>query len=142
MKLIKAGDRAKMTVTVLSVNGEQLSEDNTIGLEVNASNPKENSHDSLEDFLSHEIVGLKTGEEKTFDIDSNLMFPPYDDNLITEIKRSEIPQKIEKGNILETDDGLFGEVIEIDDEVIVADFNHPFSGTQLNIHLKIQSINS
>ncbi len=70
----------------------------------------------------------------------------YDEELVAEVERSEFPKdvNISIGMKFETQgpdgDPVLVEVIEVDDQKIVVDGNHPLAGIDLHFQLEVKSI--
>ncbi len=89
------------------------------------------------------LIGMKVGEKKTINLQSEEAFGPYMEELITTIDKSELPSnlEIEKGQQLQIQqpDGqtILVKVIDMTDKEVTFDANHPLAGKDIefDIHL-------
>jgi peptidylprolyl isomerase len=91
------------------------------------------------------ITGMNVGEKKTIRIPSNEAYGDYDDALVIQMNREELPAlNYELGTelVMQQPSGRSIPVIVIDanDESIVLDANHPLAGEALTFELELVSI--
>ncbi|MEO8874337.1 MAG: FKBP-type peptidyl-prolyl cis-trans isomerase [Polyangiaceae bacterium] len=90
------------------------------------------------------LIGLKQGDEKTIVVPANLGFGERDEELMLEIEREEFPEQIVAGDefIAEAEDGdeVTMRVIEVRDDAVIVDANHPFAGQTLHYQVKVQEV--
>ena len=93
-----------------------------------------------------EIMGMTTGETKTFKVSVDDAYGPYYNELIKEVDRSEFPAdfKFEAGQQLEIPgpDGQSGlvKVLKVSDETLIFDTNHPLAGKELTIDIQLLEV--
>ncbi|KKM61916.1 MAG: FKBP-type 16 kDa peptidyl-prolyl cis-trans isomerase [Candidatus Anoxychlamydiales bacterium] len=89
------------------------------------------------------LIGMKAGEKKIINLQSDDAFGPYVEELITTVDKSELPSnlEIEKDQQLQIQqpDGqiILVKVIDMTDKDITFDANHPLAGKDIefDIHL-------
>ncbi|MGD8534342.1 MAG: peptidylprolyl isomerase [Candidatus Aminicenantes bacterium] len=92
------------------------------------------------------VVGLKIGEKKTVTIPANDAYGSYDENLLIEIPKKNVPEGItpEVGMRLQlvNQQGQAAHVVvtEILDETVRLDANHPLAGKTLVFDLEVLEI--
>jgi FKBP-type peptidyl-prolyl cis-trans isomerase SlpA len=92
------------------------------------------------------LIDMKLNEKKTITIAKEDAYGAVIDNLKQEIKRSELPEdvipKIGMGLVSKSPDGKETSlhVIELKDESVVLDGNHPLAGKDLIFDLQVVSI--
>lgn len=95
------------------------------------------------------VIGMKEGETKTFTISSEAGHGPHNPDLIHTINKKGLKNSsaIKPGMILGMDMEKDGQthkvpatVVEVNDEQITVDFNHPLAGRTLTYNLTLQSI--
>jgi peptidylprolyl isomerase len=96
--------------------------------------------------LEEALVGLAPGEEKTVKIAADEAYGPYDEELLLVVGRGEFPPDFtpEVGQTLEITDEE-GEsypvtVVEVADEEVTLDANHPLAGEDLTFDLRLLEI--
>ncbi len=137
---ITDGVVVSMTYT-LTVDGEEVG---TAG----ADDPLEYLHgaDNIVPGLEAALVGKQVGDKVHVVVPPADAYGDYDDDEIDEFDLDEIPggENLEAGMIVEVedDDGYvyIGTVMEIEDEVVVVDFNPPLAGKTLTFDVQVLSI--
>ena len=96
--------------------------------------------------LESALVGLGAGDEREIIVLAEAGYGEYDEELVLEVDRSELPDpsKVEVGDefVAESPDGdeIAMTVVEIKDEVIVVDANHPLAGMALRYQVKVRDV--
>ena len=94
------------------------------------------------------LIGLKVGDEQTIDIGPDLAFGFVDETLFRSIARIEFDPDIdlEHGLIIEfaTEDGdtLPGTIVDLNDDEVRIDLNHPLAGQTVRYSVKIVAIDN
>lgn len=95
--------------------------------------------------LEKELVGLKAGDKKTVKVSSDEAYGPKNDQAIQEVPKDQFPQDVElkpgaqlmaqgpQGPIMLT-------VVEVKEEVVIVDFNHPLAGKDLTFEVEIVEV--
>jgi FKBP-type peptidyl-prolyl cis-trans isomerase SlpA len=89
------------------------------------------------------LIDMTIGENKTIDINPTEAYGEYNDELIVEVPKNNVPENVEVGMMLQTF-GPMGpsivKVLEIKDEVVVLDANHPLAGKKLIFELEVVGV--
>jgi FKBP-type peptidyl-prolyl cis-trans isomerase 2 len=89
------------------------------------------------------LVGMETGDKKTIEIDPREAYGERDENLIVDIEKTKVPENVEAGMMLQTF-GPMGpsivKVLEVKDEHVTIDANHPLAGKKLIFDLEVLNI--
>jgi FKBP-type peptidyl-prolyl cis-trans isomerase 2 len=89
------------------------------------------------------LIDMGIGENKTIEINPTDAYGEYDESLIIEVDKGQVPENVEVGMMLQTF-GPMGpsvvKVLEIKDEVVVIDVNHPLAGKKLTFELEVVGV--
>jgi len=91
------------------------------------------------------VIGMKKGEEKTINIKPEDAYGPQNAQLTKKIPKSQLPQDQEPkpGMVLgiQTPDGqqIPARIVQVSEEDITIDLNHPLAGKTLTFKIKIVS---
>jgi FKBP-type peptidyl-prolyl cis-trans isomerase 2 len=94
------------------------------------------------------IIGMSPGESKIFEIPAEEAFGPYRDELVIEIERTRLPQNMEleigQQLLLRDPNGQAFRVtvIDISDDTVTLDANHPLAGEDLIFEVQLLEIGS
>ena len=102
-------------------------------------------HGNIIPGLESELAGMKAGDSKEVTVDPANGYGELDDEAFQEVARSEFPDEIkpELGMELQMRQGeqiIEATVVEIGDEIVKLDFNHPLAGKTLNFSVKIADL--
>lgn len=103
-------------------------------------------HGNIITGLEEQIYGMAIGENRKVTVTAENGYGIFDPEQIIEIPRDEFPEEIplELGVELEMkdEDGdtLFARIAEVEDEVVVLDFNHPLAGQDLHFDVTVVGI--
>ena len=92
------------------------------------------------------VIGMKTGEEKEFSIEPKDAYGEVKPELKQEIPRSNLPKdqepKVGMVLMLSAPNGqqMPSQIVEVNDEKVVIDINHPLAGKKLIFNIKIVEI--
>jgi FKBP-type peptidyl-prolyl cis-trans isomerase SlpA len=92
------------------------------------------------------LFGLSTGDEAVLEIDPEQGFGPHNPNNIQRFSKGDFTDdvQLEPGLMLSFADAsqaeLPGVVVEVDDEHVMVDFNHPLAGHQITFAVKILDV--
>ncbi len=92
------------------------------------------------------VIGMNENEEKNIHIDVKDAYGPKNENLIQKIPKDKLPKEPEakKGMVLAltTSEGqkIPAKIIEVSEQDITIDMNHPLAGKNLNFRIKIIGI--
>jgi len=96
--------------------------------------------------LEAALVGLKKGEAKKVVVSPEEGFGDRDDELLLEVDKSDFPKpdKVKVGDefIAESPDGdeVPMRVVEVKDDSVVVDANHPLAGMTLHYEVEVQEV--
>lgn len=92
------------------------------------------------------LIGMKVGEKKTLVISPEDAFGEYNPELVFSVDRGELPDEItpEVGMELEVtgedDDVYFVTIVEVTDDEVSMDSNHPLAGEELTYEFELVEI--
>jgi len=93
--------------------------------------------------LEAALAGLRAGDERDIVVPAEAAYGGYDEDLLLELDRAEFPDPSSLGVgdefVAESPDGedLEMSVVEVKDDVVVVDANHPLAGMTLCYHVKV-----
>jgi FKBP-type peptidyl-prolyl cis-trans isomerase SlyD len=96
--------------------------------------------------LEAALAGMKTGESKEIVVPAEEGFGERDDELMLEIDRAEFPdpKAVKEGDefVAESPDGdeVVMRVVEVKDDAVMVDANHPLAGVTLHYSVKVREI--
>ena len=96
--------------------------------------------------LEAALVGLRVGDERRVRVPAEEGYGEYDEDLVMEVERSELPDpgQITVGDelVAESPDGdeIAMSVLEVRDKVVVVDANHPLAGMALSYRVTVRDI--
>ena len=89
------------------------------------------------------LVDMLEGDKKTIEIDSVDAYGDHVEDMIIEVTKDKVPEGVEVGQVLQTSGPMgpsFVKVMEVIDEVVVIDANHPLAGKKLIFDLEVVGI--
>ncbi len=96
--------------------------------------------------LEAALVGLAAGDEREVVVPAASGYGERDDELVLELDRAEFPDpaKVKVGDefVAESPDGdeMAMEVVEVKDDLVIVDANHPLAGVTLHYQVKVRSV--
>jgi FKBP-type peptidyl-prolyl cis-trans isomerase SlyD len=96
--------------------------------------------------LESALCGMSAGDERDVIVPAEAGYGEYDDELVLEIDRNELPDpaRVNVGDelVAESPDGgeLTLTVIDVHEGMVVVDANHPLAGMTLRYHLKVREV--
>jgi peptidylprolyl isomerase len=96
--------------------------------------------------LDEAIIGMEAGEKKDISISSDNAYGNYEEKLLIDIPKDKLPKDIkpEKDKLLNLVDKqgrtIPAKVMEIKDNSIVVDANHPLAGQDLDFEIELVEI--
>ena len=86
------------------------------------------------------LIGMEMGEKKTIEIEPEDGYGQVRQDLTNEIPKSQVPEGVKLNDML-TGEGPMGpinvKVVEINEETVVIDANHPLAGKKLIFELEV-----
>ena len=89
------------------------------------------------------LIDMEVGEKKTVEINPEEAYGHPNDQMVNEVPRTQVPEGVQSGEMLQamTPQGPVNvKVLEVKDDVVILDANHPLSGKKLIFDLEIVSI--
>jgi FKBP-type peptidyl-prolyl cis-trans isomerase SlpA len=89
------------------------------------------------------LIDMSTGDKKTVEIESVDAYGEYNDYMVQEVPKEQMPGEVEVGMPLEaqTQMGPIKFVVkEVKDETVVLDANHPLAGKKLIFDLEVVDV--
>lgn len=92
------------------------------------------------------LIGMKTGEKKTFDLTPDNAFGERKDELVHVINREQVPSdlKLEVGMQLALEgkeqDPIPAQVVDLSESTVTLDTNHPLAGKSLTFEIDIVDV--
>jgi FKBP-type peptidyl-prolyl cis-trans isomerase SlpA len=89
------------------------------------------------------LIGMSVGDKKTIEIAPEEAYGPINEESVLKIEKTKVPENVEVGMLLQT----FGpggvsvvKVLEINEEDVLIDANHPLAGKKLIFDLEVLEI--
>lgn len=89
------------------------------------------------------LIGMSVGDKKTIEIEPEDAYGPINEESVLKIEKSKVPENVEVGMLLQT----FGpagvsvvKVLEVNEEDVLIDANHPLAGKKLIFDLEVLEI--
>lgn len=93
--------------------------------------------------FENELLGLTTGDKKTFELTSDDAYGPYRDDLRLTVPKSNVPQGVEVGQSLQgnfNNEMITFMVRQVNEDNVIVDANHPLAGKALIFDVEIVEI--
>lgn len=95
--------------------------------------------------LEEALEGKKEGDELTVNLTADEAYGPREDSLVLQLPRGDFEDAdtIEVGEQVQLHDGEEGgvmTVVEVDDELVTLDGNHPFAGLGLSFSISVRGV--
>jgi FKBP-type peptidyl-prolyl cis-trans isomerase 2 len=93
--------------------------------------------------FENELLGLATGDKKTFELTSDDAYGPYRDDLRLTVPRTNVPQGVEVGQSLQgnfNNEMITFMVRQVNEDNVIVDANHPLAGKALIFDVEIVEI--
>ncbi|MEW8625526.1 MAG: FKBP-type peptidyl-prolyl cis-trans isomerase [Candidatus Thiodiazotropha sp.] len=101
---------------------------------------------TMEPLLEYALLGLQAGDEQTLEVSGDEVYGPRDEARIHWLKRTEFPQDmaLDESQVVafSTPQGeeLAGTILELKDDQLLVDFNHPLSGKTFQYRVSIINV--
>lgn len=89
------------------------------------------------------LIDMEVGQTKTIEIESDQAYGEINPELVGEVTKDKVPAEIEVGHMLQTmtpQGPLNVRVVEIKDDTVILDANHPLAGKKLIFDLELVSL--
>ncbi len=94
--------------------------------------------------LEAALVGLKAGEQKTVPLTPEEAFGERDDELLLEVDRADFPPEVAVGDefVAQSEEGdeEFLRVVEVQDDAVIVDGNHPLAGMAVIYAITVREV--
>ncbi len=98
--------------------------------------------------IDEALVGMSSGEKVTVTVTCEDAFGDYDEENVFSVDRSEFPedlvpeleQTLEMASDEEDEDGMVVTVVDVTDETVTLDANHPLAGEDLTFEVELVEI--
>jgi FKBP-type peptidyl-prolyl cis-trans isomerase 2 len=90
------------------------------------------------------LIGLSEGDKKTLEINPSEGYGEYQKEMINEIPKTSVPENVKVGEMLQGMSPMGPinvKVVQINEETVVIDANHPLAGKNLVFDIEIVSVN-
>lgn len=89
------------------------------------------------------LIDMQVGESKTVEINVDQAYGEVNPELLGEVTRDKVPAEVEVGHTLQTmtpQGPLNVRVVEVKEDVVILDANHPLAGKKLIFDLELVSL--
>lgn len=89
------------------------------------------------------VLGMGEGESKTVSLSPEQGYGPYQDQMVFEADKSELPEGVEEGSVLQSSvqgTPVFFTVTHIENNTVTLDGNHPLAGKSLNFEIELLAV--
>lgn len=90
--------------------------------------------------LEKALTGMKPGESKHVELAAADAYGPYDEKGKVTVKRDQVPPDVKADMTLSSPDGRTVKVVEVKEEEVVLDLNHPLAGKDLAFDVKVLTV--
>jgi len=95
--------------------------------------------------LEKQLAGMKVGDTAKFIVEAADGYGPRDESMVREIPRKNFPQdmNVEIGMVFQAQTPVGPthlRVVEVSDEIVRGDFNHPLAGERLHFDVKVVGV--
>ncbi|KAL4426064.1 hypothetical protein ABPG77_007860 [Micractinium sp. CCAP 211/92] len=81
--------------------------------------------------------GLAVGESRKFVVKAADAYGEHKEELIVEVPRSQAPNGLQEGQVVQLSNGMQATVVGVDDEGVTIDANHPLAGKDLTFDVEL-----
>ena len=91
------------------------------------------------------LIGMEAGDEDSVTIEPEQAYGERTDDRVVDYEAAEFREMLggrdpEVGLEIQTEEGLPGEVVDVDDETVSVDFNHELAGETLTFDVEVVSV--
>jgi FKBP-type peptidyl-prolyl cis-trans isomerase 2 len=90
--------------------------------------------------LETALLGMKAGQKKHVTVPPEQAYGPYDDKARVTVEKSKVPPNIKAGTMLRASNGQTVTVLEVADQSVVLDLNHPLAGKNLTFDVTVLKV--
>ncbi len=101
-------------------------------------------HGQLLPGLESALEGMETSQSADVTLEPETAFGPHHDELVIQVERDRLSFEVEEGDVVraELPDGQEQhlQVVEVGDENVTLDGNHPLAGRTLGVHITVDDV--
>lgn len=89
------------------------------------------------------LIEMSEGERKTIEIEPENAYGQYNENMVAEIPKNQVPENTKVGDSLQGNGPqgpIMVRIVEVNEDTVVIDANHPLAGKKLIFDLEVVSI--
>lgn len=90
--------------------------------------------------LEKALVGMTTGQKKRVEVPADQAYGAYDKNARLTVDKKKVPPEVKVGTLLRASDGRTVKVLEVSENEVVLDLNHPLAGKDLVLDIKVLKV--
>jgi peptidylprolyl isomerase len=90
--------------------------------------------------FEEEIETLDVGESKTFRIEPEKAYGPHKPELVVTLPAAQAPDGLSEGDRVQLQDGRPATVVEVADDAVTIDANHPLAGKALEFEVEVVAV--
>lgn len=94
--------------------------------------------------IERQIDGLSTGDTRRIKLLARDAYGPRDPDAVLEVERTEFPEDVAPGDYFEVENADRGllvlRILEVGDDFVLVDMNHPLAGQDLEVQLTINGV--
>jgi FKBP-type peptidyl-prolyl cis-trans isomerase 2 len=90
--------------------------------------------------LEKALLGMKAGQKKHVTVPPDQAYGPYDDKARVTVEKSKVPPNVKVGTMLRASNGQTVTVLEVSDQNVVLDLNHPLAGKDLTFDVTVLKV--
>jgi len=90
------------------------------------------------------LIGLSEGDKRTLEIEPSEGYGEYQEEMANEIPKGNVPENVKEGEMLQGMSPMGPinvKVVEVKEETVVIDANHPLAGKKLVFDIEVVKIN-
>lgn len=140
MKKIQIGDTVKVNYTGRLEDGTVFDSSLNEGREPLTSKLGQGQ---LISGFENGLIDMTIGEKKTIEIEPNNAYGDFKQEMIASVPKNQVPENVQVGETLQgnTENGpIMVRVVEVNEEFVLLDANHPLAGKKLIFDLEVLEI--
>ncbi|WP_440005699.1 FKBP-type peptidyl-prolyl cis-trans isomerase [Halomicrococcus sp. SG-WS-1] len=91
--------------------------------------------------LDEAVRSMDVGEERTVELDPGDAFGEYSEERVVEMPRDELEERsdatAEEGDLVRSDTGETGWIVDVGEENVTVDFNHELAGEAVELEIRV-----
>jgi len=92
--------------------------------------------------VERQMTGMKAGDEKKVELSVEEGFGPYDARKKKLVPKTDLPQGVKQGDVLEDRAGTPAMITEMSENAAVLDYNHPLAGKPIIMQITILKVDN